>query len=167
MHILQCQAKSGNELKAKNMRGLYNMNSLSNKLSIVLRGSICLLGLVSVGNFLAAPANAQQATARGAVTLIRPSGTFLSVTGELILPSGSDYNAGIKIAPTYGGIAGSNEETITSLTITPGVVKTTTLSSPNSLIDAVTTSLNNSVSIEDTITIIRAGSGINSLGALD
>ncbi len=48
------------------------MNSLSNKLSIVLRGSICLLGLVSVGNFLAAPANAQQATARGAVTLIRP-----------------------------------------------------------------------------------------------
>ncbi|MEH1943569.1 MAG: hypothetical protein V7L01_25580 [Nostoc sp.] len=143
------------------------MNNFSNKLSILLRGTICLLGIASVGNFLATPANAQQASARGAVTLIRPSGSFLSVTGELILPSGSDYSGGITIAPTFGGIAGGNDETITSLTITPGVVKTTTLSSPNSLIDALTISPNNSVSIEDTTTLIRAVGGTNSLGALD
>ncbi|MFW9262482.1 hypothetical protein [Nostoc sp. CALU 546] len=143
------------------------MNNLSNKLSIILRGSICLLGLVSAGSFLAAPANAQQATARAAVSLIRPSGTFLGVSGELILPSGSSLDNGITITPTYGGTAGGNNETITSLTITPGLVQTNTPSSPNSLIDPITSSLNNSVSIEDITTIIRAGTGVNSSGALD
>ncbi|MEH1969302.1 hypothetical protein [Nostoc sp.] len=143
------------------------MNNLSNKLSIILRGSICIFGLVNAGNFLAAPANAEQATARGAVSLIRPSGTFLSVSGELILPSGSYFDGGITIAPIYGGIAGGNQETITSLTITPGVVKTTTLSSPNIFIDTAANLLKNSASIEDMTTIIQAGTNNNGLGALD
>lgn len=143
------------------------MNRLSNKLSIILRGSICLLGLVSVGNFLTSPANAQQATAIGAVTLIRPSGTFLSVSGEVTLPSGSYFNGDLIISPTYGGIAGGNDETITSLTITPGLVKTTTPSNPNSFIDTAANLLNNSTSVEDATAIIRAGGGNNGLGALD
>ncbi|MDZ8261251.1 hypothetical protein [Nostoc sp. ChiQUE01b] len=143
------------------------MNRLSNKLSIIIRGSICLLGLVSVGNFLTASANAQQATARGAVTLIRPSGTFLSVSGEVILPSGSYYEGGLTISPTYGGIAGGNDETITSLTITPGVAQTTILSNPNPFIDTAANLLNNSNSVEDLTTIIRAGGGNNGLSGLD
>ncbi|WP_392534917.1 hypothetical protein [Nostoc sp. C117] len=143
------------------------MNSLSNKLSIIFQHSICLLGLVSIGNFLAPPANAQQATALGAVTLIRPSGTFLSVSGEVILPSGSYYDGGVTITPTYGGIAGGNEESITSLTITPGIVKNTTFSNPNSFINTAANLLNNSPSIQDTTAIIRAGGGNNGLGALD
>ncbi|WP_218651756.1 hypothetical protein [Nostoc sp. C052] len=143
------------------------MNSFSNKLSIILRGSICLFGLVSVGNFLAAPVNAQQATARGAVSIIKPSGEFLSVSGEVTLPSGSYFDGGVKITPTYGGIIGGNDETITSLTITPGVVKTTTVSSPNSFIDTTANLLNNATSIEDMTAIIRAGTGNNALGALD
>ncbi|MEH1769203.1 MAG: hypothetical protein V7L27_31235 [Nostoc sp.] len=143
------------------------MNSFSNKLSTILRGSICLFGLVSVGNFLAAPVDAQQATARGAVSIIRPSGAFLSVSGEVTLPSGSYFDGGVKITPTYGGIIGGNDETITSLTITPGVVKTTTVSSPNSFIDTTANLLNNGASIEDMTAIIRAGTGNNALGALD
>jgi hypothetical protein len=143
------------------------MNSLSKKLSIILRGSICLLGLINVGNFLAAPANAQQATARGAVTLIRPSGSFLSVSGEVTLPSGSYFNGGLTISPTYGGTAGGNDETITSLTITPGLVQTTTLSNPSSFIDTTANLLKNTTSVEDLTTIIRAGVGNNGLGALD
>lgn len=143
------------------------MNSFSNKLSIILRGSICLFGLVSVGNFLAAPVNAQQATARGAVSIIKPSGAFLSVSGEVTLPSGSYFDGGIKITPTYGGIIGGNDETITSLTITPGAVKTTTVSSPNSFIDTTANLLNNATSVEDMTAIIRAGAGNNALGALD
>ncbi|WP_334978160.1 hypothetical protein [Nostoc sp.] len=143
------------------------MNSFSNKLSIILRGSICLFGLVSVGNFLAAPVNAQQATARGAVSIIKPSGEFLSVSGEVTLPSGSYFDVGVKITPTYGGIIGGNDETITSLTITPGVVKTTTVSSPNSFIDTTANLLNNATSIEDMTAIIRAGASNNALGALD
>jgi hypothetical protein len=143
------------------------MNDLSNKLSVIIQGSICLFSLVSVGNFLAAPVNAQQATARGAVSLIRPSGTFLSVSGEVVLPSGSYFEGGLKIAPTYGGIIGGNDETITSLTITPGVVKTTTVSNPNQFIDTAANLLNNHTSIEDITTIIRASTGNNGLGALD
>jgi len=122
---------------------------------------------VSVGNFLAAPVDAQQATARGAVSIIRPSGAFLSVSGEVTLPSGSYFDGGVKITPTYGGIIGGNDETITSLTITPGVVKTTTVSSPNSFIDTTANLLNNGASIEDMTAIIRAGAGNNALGALD
>ncbi|MDZ8070137.1 MAG: hypothetical protein RMY64_31790 [Nostoc sp. DedQUE08] len=143
------------------------MNSLSQKLPISLRGSICLLGLISVGNFLAAPANAQQATASGAVTLIRPSGTFLSVSGEVTLPSGSYFNGGVTISPTYGGIAGGNEETITSLTISPGLVQTTTLSNPNPFIDTTANLLKNTTSVEDLTTVIRAVGGNNGLGGLD
>ncbi|MBH8573127.1 hypothetical protein I8752_08880 [Nostocaceae cyanobacterium CENA369] len=145
------------------------MTNLSNKLSIIFRGSICLLGLVSVGNFLAAPARAQQATAVGAVTLIRPSGAFLSVSGEIVLPSGSYIDGGLTVAPTFGGIVGGNQETIKSLTITPGAIKTTTISNPNSIIDAVVTSINNnpSASVEDITTLIRAGAGNNRVGALD
>ncbi|MEH2170258.1 MAG: hypothetical protein V7K41_27135 [Nostoc sp.] len=143
------------------------MNSLSNKLSIIIRGSICLLGLVSGGYFLATPANAQQATARGAVTLIRPSGTFLSVSGEVTLPSGSYYEGGLTISPTYGGIAGGNDETITSLTITPGVAQTTIFSNPNPFINTAANLLNNSTSVEDLTSIIQAGSSNNGLGALD
>jgi hypothetical protein len=143
------------------------MNNLSNKLSIILRGSIYLLSLVSLGNFLAPPANAQQATARGAASLIRPSGTFLSVSGEVILPSGSYFDGGVIFTPTYGGIIGGNDETITSLTITPGVVKTTTISNPNSFIDTAANLLENGASIEDIIAIIRAGTDKNGLGALD
>ncbi|QLE43323.1 hypothetical protein FD723_24630 [Nostoc sp. C052] len=122
---------------------------------------------MSVGNFLAAPVNAQQATARGAVSIIKPSGEFLSVSGEVTLPSGSYFDGGVKITPTYGGIIGGNDETITSLTITPGVVKTTTVSSPNSFIDTTANLLNNATSIEDMTAIIRAGTGNNALGALD
>ncbi|MGV0105865.1 hypothetical protein [Nostoc sp. DSM 114167] len=143
------------------------MNSLSQKLSISLRRSICLLGLISVGNFLAAPANAQQATAGGAVTLIRPSGTFLSVSGEVTLPSGSYFNGGVTISPTYGGIAGGNDETITSLTISPGLVQTTTLSNPNSFIDTTANLLKNTTSVEDLTTVIRAVGGNNGLNGLD
>ncbi|MEH1821660.1 MAG: hypothetical protein V7L31_21700 [Nostoc sp.] len=122
---------------------------------------------MSVGNFLAAPVNAQQATARGAVSIIKPSGAFLSVSGEVTLPSGSYFDGGIKITPTYGGIIGGNDETITSLTITPGAVKTTTVSSPNSFIDTTANLLNNATSVEDMTAIIRAGAGNNALGALD
>ncbi|MEH2073632.1 MAG: hypothetical protein V7K57_04460 [Nostoc sp.] len=143
------------------------MNNLSNKLSIIFQGSICLLGLINVGNFLGTPANAQQATARGAVTLIRPSGSFLSVSGEVTLPSGSYFNGGLTISPTYGGIAGGNNETITSLTITPGLVQTTTLPNPSSFIDTTANLLKNTTSVEDLTTIIRAGAGNNGLSGLD
>jgi hypothetical protein len=143
------------------------MNSLSNKLSIMIRGSICLLGLVNVGNFLAAPANAQQARATGAAALVRPSGSSISVSGVLTLPSGAYYDGDLKIAPTYGGIAGTNDETITSLIITPGEIKTTTLTNPNPFIDTAAILLRSGVPVKDAATIIQAGAGDNGLGALD
>lgn len=145
------------------------MNNLANKLSIIFRSSICLLGVVSVGNFLVAPAHAQQARAIGAATLIRPSGSFLSVSGEILLPSGSYIDGGLTVTPSFGGVAGGNQETITGLTITPGAIRSTTISSPNTIVDALVTSINNSnaASIEDITTLIRAGAGNNGLGALD
>ena len=65
------------------------MNNLSAKLSAITQGSLYLLGLVSVGNFMAAPASAGgQAVVRSATTIVRPSGASESVSGEVRLPTG-------------------------------------------------------------------------------
>ncbi|NDJ23005.1 hypothetical protein GS682_15465 [Nostoc sp. B(2019)] len=139
-----------------------------NKLSVIIKGSISLLGLVSVGNFMAAPASAEQAAARGAVTIVRPSGSSISVSGEVTLPSGAYYDGALTVAPTAGA-AGTNQETVTSLLITPGTVTgvATVMGSGNPFLDAAAKALGDATAIEDQAAIIRAGAGVDGLGGLE
>ncbi|MBN3924927.1 hypothetical protein [Nostoc sp. NMS4] len=141
------------------------------KISAIVKGSICLLGLVGVGNILSAPASAGQATARGAVTIVRASGASVSVSGELALPQNGYYDQALTITPTYGGASTTDDETITDLKVDPGTPNVTLLTASSNpfvtsaaaALDAATTAGN----IGAQAAIIRAGAGVNGLGGLE
>jgi hypothetical protein len=142
------------------------------KISAILKGSICLLGLVGVGNILAAPASAGQAAARGAVTLVRASGASVSVSGELTLPNNAYFPGPLTVTPTYGaGTSATDDETIATLQIDPGTADVTNLSaSSNPFVASAAAALDAAVTAGDIgaqAAIIRAGSGANGLGGLE
>ncbi|WP_335089067.1 hypothetical protein [Nostoc sp.] len=142
------------------------------KISAIVKGSICLLGLVGVGNILAAPASADQAAARGAVTIVRASGASVSVSGELALPNNAYFPGPLTITPTYGtGTAATDDETVDSLEIDPGTADVTNLSaSSNPFVASAAAALDAAVTAGDIgaqAAIIRAGAGSNGLGGLE
>ncbi|MFN6482833.1 MULTISPECIES: hypothetical protein [unclassified Nostoc] len=138
------------------------------KISAIVKGSICLLGLVSVGNILAAPASAGQASARGAVTIVRPSGSSISVSGEVVAAPGSDFNS-VAVVVDGNSVPGTNQEVVTGITVTPGAVTPTTPPTGNAIQTAVATLLDASTpaGIEDKAALLKAISGVNGLGGLE
>ncbi|MBW4645049.1 MAG: hypothetical protein KME23_19015 [Goleter apudmare HA4340-LM2] len=72
------------------------------KISTVIKGSVYLLGLVGVSNFLITPAHADQAAARSAASVTRPSGVTESLSGEVLAPVGL-YFQGIPGTPGTPG----------------------------------------------------------------
>ncbi|MFN6527248.1 hypothetical protein [Nostoc sp. ChiSLP03a] len=141
------------------------------KISAIVKGSICLLGLVSVGNILAAPASAGQAAARGAVTIVRASGASVSVSGELTLPNNAYYDQDLTITPTITGTPAADDESVTSLVVSPGTPNVTNLStSSNPFVASAAAALDAAVTAGDIgaqAAIIRAGAGSNGLGGLE
>ncbi|MDZ7969405.1 MAG: hypothetical protein RM368_31420 [Nostoc sp. DedSLP03] len=141
------------------------------KISAIVKGSICLLGLVSVGNILAAPANAGQASARGAVTIVRASGASISVSGELALPNNAYYDQDLVVKATITGTPAADDEVVTDLTLTPGTPNVTNLStSSNPFVASAAAALDAAVAATDIgaqAAIIRAGAGSNGLGGLE
>ncbi|MBH8573128.1 hypothetical protein I8752_08885 [Nostocaceae cyanobacterium CENA369] len=128
------------------------------KISAIVKGSICLLGLVSVGNILAAPASAGQgqASARGAVTIVRPSGSSISVSGELVAAEGTDFSALDVVVNSPAG-EGTNQETVGGLTLTPTV--TTASTTPPSTIEgaiAAQIAASSFSNVEDLAALVRA-----------
>ncbi len=131
------------------------------KISAIVKGSICLLGLVGVGNLLAAPANAGDAAARGAVTIVRPSGSSISISAELTAPT-SAYFTGptLVVTPTYSGVAGGNDELVDSLEIDPGAV-VNLVSPPSSTIEAAIAAQIDAqafADVQDLAALVRAAS---------
>ncbi|WP_414545684.1 hypothetical protein [Nostoc sp. CCY0012] len=145
------------------------MKNLFCQLSVKFPLSFCLLGLASLNNFLVTPANAQQATARGSATVTRPSGSFTSVNGEIILPNGMFFDTeggfSLKVSPTITN-AGSNSEQINSLSLTVNTPKGMSLSNVNPVLEATAEAIRNAPTLSDTVSLIRS-IDINSLGALD
>jgi hypothetical protein len=141
------------------------------KISAILKGSICLLGLVGVGNILAAPVSAGQAAARGAVTIVRASGASVSVSGEVTLPQNGYYDQDLVITPVYGGTSVDDDENITTLTVSAGTPNVALLSaSSNPFVTSAAAALDAAVTAGDIgaqAAIIRAGAGANGLGGLE
>ncbi|MBD2516334.1 hypothetical protein H6G93_15200 [Nostoc sp. FACHB-973] len=127
------------------------------KLSTIIKGSVCVLGLVGVGNFFAAPANAGDAAARGAVTVVRPSGSSISVSGELTAPTGTQFPGSLTITPTVTG-AGTNAEVVDSLEIDPGTIEASALETGGTIEGAVAALITGFSSIEDVTALVRAAS---------
>ncbi|WP_414543032.1 hypothetical protein [Nostoc sp. CCY0012] len=137
------------------------------KISAVIKGSICLLGLVAVGNVLAAPAQAGPASARGAATVVRMNGSSISVSGELTAPSGMYYGGALIVSPA-GTLPGDNTETIFSLLIDPGAPTGTATASANPVVAAVAAAITNAAgNLSDEASLIRAAGGSTGFTALD
>ncbi|MDZ8106872.1 MAG: hypothetical protein RM338_14805 [Nostoc sp. DedQUE12a] len=126
------------------------------KLSTIIKGSVCVLGLVGVSNFFAAPAKADQAAARGAVTIVRPSGSSISVSGEVVAVPGADFSS-VTVAITNGANPGTNTETLDGITVTPTAGDGT--ATDNSTIEgAIATKITDGTitTVEDIAALVRA-----------
>ncbi|MCC5630225.1 hypothetical protein LC613_20270 [Nostoc sphaeroides CHAB 2801] len=145
------------------------MYSVFRQLPVTIQRSIYLLGFISVGNFIAAPAYSQQAVARGAVSIVSPSGAYQSVSGELSFPVSnfltSGTNTTLTITPIFANIGATNER-ITSLSLTISTPTDIATINNNSLINPIQT-VNNPISIIDAASLIQTINNTNSLGALE
>ena len=128
-------------------------------------------GLVFAGltGLLATSANAESAI-RGSAVETRPSGSSISVSGEMILPDTLYFTGALTVAPTVTN-PGDNAAVIDDLTLTPGgidaVSAVTSTESANPFLDAAATALTDATEVEDQAALIRAGAGTEGLGALD
>ncbi|MBD2528436.1 hypothetical protein H6G97_02230 [Nostoc flagelliforme FACHB-838] len=153
------------------MRNKLNMYSVFCQLPVTFKRSIYLLGFISFSNFIAAPVSAQEAVARGAVSIVSPSGAYQSVSGELFLPVNNNVlNSGISttltITPTFTNIGATNER-ITSLSLTVGTATEVISNNNNSLLNQNLETVNNLTSIPNTASLIETTNDTNALGALE
>ena len=146
-----------------------NNNSLSLGKTLINTG-LMFAGLTAV---LATSANAESAI-RGSAVETRPSGSSISVSGEMILPDTLYFNGPLVVAPTVT-TPGDNAANITDLTLTPGAVAAVAGvadvdTSTNTFLDSAAAALDAAVTagvVEDQAAIIRAGAGNEGLGALE
>ncbi|MBG1266168.1 hypothetical protein [Nostoc sp. WHI] len=141
------------------------------QLPVTIKRSFYLLGFISLSNFIAAPVHAQQAVARGAVSIVSPSGAYQSVSGELFLPVSNNFlNPGtsttLTITPTFTNI-GATDERITSLSLTLGTATEIITNNNNSLLNQTLQTVNNPISIPDAASLIQTINTTNGLGALE
>ncbi|MEH2263966.1 hypothetical protein [Nostoc sp.] len=128
------------------------------KISAIVKGGICLLGLVGVGNILAAPASAGQgqASARGAVTIVRPSGSSISVSGEVVAAPGTDFST-LDVVVNGNTDPGTNKEIVAGITVTPTATAAST-TPPTTIEGAIAAQIATSsfTNVEDLATLVRA-----------
>ncbi|MBG1266167.1 hypothetical protein [Nostoc sp. WHI] len=125
------------------------------KISAIVKGGICVLGLVGVGNLFAAPANADQAAARGAVTIVRPSGSSLSVSGEVVAAPGTNFTD-VAVVVDGGTAPGTNQETVSGITVTPTSAAIT--ADTSTIEGAIAALIVNYTLVEDVTGLVRAAS---------
>lgn len=142
-----------------------NNNYLSLGKTLINTGLI-FAGLTAV---LATSANAESAI-RGSAVETRPSGSSISVSGELILPESLHFPGPLTVTPTYTG-AGTDTATIDTLGLDAGVAAavsaTTGSDSPNVFLSEAANALAAATAVEDQAALIRAGAGTEGLGALE
>ncbi|MBN3889186.1 MAG: hypothetical protein HWQ43_08415 [Nostoc sp. JL31] len=147
------------------------MYSVFRQLPGTIKRTICLLSFISVGNFIAVPVYAQEAVARGAISIVSPSGAYQSVSGELSLPISNNFlnpgtNTTLTITPTLTNIGATNQR-ITSLSLTVGTASEIITNNNNSFLNPALQTVNNQTLIPDTDSLIQTINITNGLGALE
>ncbi|MBD2254547.1 hypothetical protein [Nostoc parmelioides] len=139
-------------------------------LSISYKVGILAISFFGISSLTVRPTFAQTASASGAAVLVRPSGGSISISGEIILPSGYYYQGPLEVSPVYGGTSGENSEVINALTINPGTAQTiTSTPTSNPFVQSASNALNSASGgtlagdVADVAAIIRAGAGVNGL----
>ncbi|WP_414513236.1 hypothetical protein [Nostoc sp. PCC 9305] len=147
------------------------MYSVFRQLPGTIKRTICLLGFISIGNFIAVPVYAQEAVARGAISIVSPSGAYQSVSGELSLPVSNNFlnpgtNTTLTITPTFTNIGATNQR-ITSLSLTVGTASEIITNNNNSFLNQTLKTVNNQTLIPDTASLIQTVNTTNGSGALE
>ncbi|MEH1915327.1 hypothetical protein [Nostoc sp.] len=147
------------------------MYGVFRQLPRTIKRTICLLGFISIGNFIAVPVYAQEAVARGAISIVSPSGAYQSVSGELSLPVSNNFlnpgtNTTLTITPTLTNIGATNQR-ITSLSLTVGTANEIITNNNNSFLNQTLETVNNQTLIPDTASLIQTINSTNGLGALE
>ncbi|MDM9582953.1 MULTISPECIES: hypothetical protein [unclassified Nostoc] len=147
------------------------MYSVFRQLPGTIKRTICLLGFISIGNFIAVPVYAQEAVARGAISIVSPSGAYQSVSGELSLPVSNNFlnpgtNTTLTVTPTLTNIGATNQR-ITSLSLTVGTANEIITNNNNSFLNQTLETVNNQTLIPDTASLIQTINSTNGLGALE
>ncbi|MHC5743070.1 MAG: hypothetical protein ACYTXT_14335 [Nostoc sp.] len=147
------------------------MYSVFRQLPGTIKRTICLLSFISIGNFIAVPVYAQEAVARGAISIVSPSGAYQSVSGELSLPISNNFlnpgtNTTLTITPTLTNIEATNQR-ITSLSLTVGTANEIITNNNNSFLNQTLETVNNQTLIPDTASLIQTINSTNGLGALE
>ncbi|MEH2354614.1 hypothetical protein [Nostoc sp.] len=147
------------------------MHSVFRQLPGTIKRTICLLGFISLGNFIPVPVYAQEAVARGAISIVSPSGAYQSVSGELSLPVSNNFlnpgtNTTLTITPTLTNIGATNQR-ITSLSLTVGTASEIITNNNNSFLNPTLQTVNNQTLIPDTASLIQTVNTTNGLGALE
>ncbi len=143
------------------------MNTLFCQINVFLKSSFYVVGLVSLSNLLTIPVYGQQATARGSVTLIRPSGSFTSLSGEITVPNGMNFDSqqgfSLTVTPAISN-PGSNSEQIDSLSLTVNSLNKMITTNMNPVIDGTLPTINNTPNLGDTTTLIPEADINSSVG---
>jgi hypothetical protein len=143
------------------------VNTLFSQINVFLKSSFYVVGLVSLSNLMPTPVYAQQATARGSVTLIKPSGSFTSLSGEITVPNAMNFDSqqgfSLTVTPEISN-RGSNSEQIDSLSLTVNSLNKMITTNINPVIDGTLPTINNTPNLGDTTTLIPEANLNNSLG---
>ncbi|MBW4611823.1 MAG: hypothetical protein KME21_00775 [Desmonostoc vinosum HA7617-LM4] len=140
------------------------------KVSAIVKGSICLLGLVGAGGLLAEQAKADQAAARASATVTRPGSVTESLSGEVLLPKGYYFGGTggntMTVTPTYTN-EGETNQSLTGLAFNAGTPMAT--NSAGTIAGVVIDILQgdnpnvNATTIDDAAAIIKAAAGADGL----
>jgi hypothetical protein len=137
---------------------------------VLLAAGICGLGSV----IASAPASAQstgQAYISGSSAIVLMNGASQSVGAELSAPSGTYFlgtagNGEVTITPTLTTTLETNANQYTSLVVDAGLpdsVASLAGYTPSSFTQAAAAALNATAVLDEQVSIIRAGAGINGL----
>lgn len=143
------------------------MNNLYRQIYVILKSSFYVFGLASLSNLITTPVYAQQATARGSVTLIKPSGSFTSLSGEITVPNAMNFDSqqgfSLTVTPVISN-RGSNSEQIESLSLTVNSLNKVITTNVNPIIDGTLPTINNTPNLGDTTTLIPEANVTSSVG---
>ncbi|WP_193197819.1 hypothetical protein [Nostoc sp. MG11] len=141
------------------------------KVSAILKGSVCLLGLVGAGGLLAEQANADQAAARASASVTRPGSVTESLSGEVLLPTGYYFNGTggntLTVTPSYNN-PGTTNQSLNGLAFNAGTPVATNSSGTIAgvvidMLQGDNTGNVNAATIDDAAAIIKAAAGADGL----
>lgn len=126
--------------------------------------ALLAIGVVGLGSVISAPAFAQ-AFASGSSTIVLMNGASQSAGIEVGLPNGTFFDGGTyTVTPTLVGDLSTNTVIFDNVELSLGTVESvSSLGSSTTFTAAAAAKLDAAITLEETVSIIRAGAGVDGL----